>query len=63
MIIQPGGSMTNASVVKALFYGLKSLTPKVAVAWSLKEEQHQQLPGGPSSHNAAARVEVKFNAK
>lgn len=32
--------------LEALFYGLKSLTPKVAVAWSLKEEQHQQLPGG-----------------
>eukprot|EP00438_Fugacium_kawagutii_P028614 Skav216147 [mRNA] locus=scaffold2590:89046:94636:- [translate_table: standard] len=32
--------------LQALFYGLKSLTPKVAVAWSLKEEQHQQLPGG-----------------
>lgn len=32
--------------LEALFYGLKSLTPKVAVAWSMKEEQHRQLPGG-----------------
>ena len=31
---------------KALFNGLMSLKPKVAVAWSLKEEQHEQIPGG-----------------
>ena len=31
---------------KALFNGLMSLKPKVAVAWSLKEEQHELIPGG-----------------
>ena len=46
-----GHVITQGVVVfaQALFYGLKSLSPKVAVAWSLKEEQHQQLPGGASA--------------
>jgi len=35
--------------LEALFNGLMSLKPKVAVAWSLKEEQHEQIPGGRAS--------------
>ena len=35
--------------VKALFEGLQALTPRCAVAWSLKPEQQAFLPGGPDA--------------